>query len=40
MLTKFEANRMVQNVELFDKKKVTNVDAIFEDVSVPKTIVY
>ena len=48
MLTKFEVNRMVQNVqyvELFDKipsfKKtfLTNVDAILQDVSIPETIV-
>ena len=48
MLTKFEANRIVQNVQnvkLYDKRRIkkktflTNVDAFLQDVSVPKTIV-
>ena len=42
MLTKFEVNRIVrkiQNMELFVKTILENVDAIFQDVSVPKTIV-
>ena len=48
MLTKFEANsrvRNVQNEELFDKKLsekktfMTNVDAILQDVYVHETIV-
>ena len=46
MLVKFEQNRMVrtlQNVELFDKKWLTNFDKLltpfFEEISVPETIV-
>ena len=44
MLVKFEQNQIIQNFELFDKKMVNyfwqNVDAILEDVSVTKTIVW
>ena len=47
MLVKAEWNRMVQilqNFELFDKKMVNHfwqsVDAILEDVSVTKTIIW
>ena len=45
MLVKSKQNRMVQSIELFDKKKMVNhfwqsADAILEDVYVTETIVW